>query len=98
MEKINLSCGHPQDNEIILHSPFRRQIATIAKLKIKAEIKLQKNEIMVRTKSMCPLSSLAAHEWCSSKARINDTIAHTTAIFGFAPAGLVVQDVERKAV
>ena len=53
---------------------------------------------MVRTKSMCPLSSLAAHEWCSSKARINDTIAHTTAIFGFAPAGLVVQDVERKAV
>ena len=41
-------------------------------------------------------ASLAAHEWCSSKARINGTVAHTTAIFGFALAGLVVQDVERK--
>ena len=41
-------------------------------------------------------SSLATHEWCSSKARINGTIAHTTAIFGFALAGLVVQDVERR--
>ena len=41
-------------------------------------------------------ASLAAHEWCSSKARINGTVAHTTAIFGFALAGLVVQDVERR--
>ena len=43
-------------------------------------------------------SSLATHEWCSSKARINGTIAHTTAIFGFALAGLVIQDVEQKIV
>ena len=28
--------------------------------------------------------------------RINGTVAHTTAIFGFALAGLVLQDVERK--
>ena len=48
MVKIKLSCGHPQDDEIILHSPFRRQIA---KLKIKAEMKIHGNEITVRTKS-----------------------------------------------
>lgn len=40
--------------------------------------------------------ALAEHEWCSFKARINGTVAHTTAIFGFALAGLVVADVERK--
>ena len=27
MEKIKVPCGHPQDIGIILHSPFRRQIA-----------------------------------------------------------------------
>ena len=36
--------------------------------------------------------SLANHEWCSSKAQINGTLAHITAIFGFTLAGLVVQD------
>jgi tRNA A37 threonylcarbamoyladenosine dehydratase len=41
--------------------------------------------------------TLAEHEWCSRKARINGTVAHTTAIFGFALAGLVVSDVERNA-
>lgn len=30
--------------------------------------------------------------WSGKKARLNGTIAHTTAIFGFALAGLVVQD------
>ena len=30
------------------------------------------------------------------KKRVNGTVAHTTAIFGFALAGLVVQDVERR--
>ncbi|MBR4778334.1 MAG: tRNA threonylcarbamoyladenosine dehydratase, partial [Bacteroidaceae bacterium] len=29
---------------------------------------------------------------CSSKAQINGTLAHITAIFGFMLAGLVVQD------
>ena len=36
--------------------------------------------------------SLLNHEWCSSKARINGTMAHITAIFGFMLAGLVIQD------
>ena len=42
-------------------------------------------------------AAFAGHEWCSRKARINGTVAHTTAIFGFALAGLVVADVERRA-
>ena len=41
-------------------------------------------------------ASLANHEWCSSKAQINGTLAHITAIFGFTLAGLVVQDVTEK--
>ena len=40
---------------------------------------------------------LLNHEWCSSKAQINGTLAHTTAIFGFTLAGLVVQDIWKKA-
>lgn len=35
---------------------------------------------------------LLNHEWCSSKAQINGTMAHTTAIFGFMLAGLVMQE------
>jgi len=46
MEKINV-VRFPQDGVIILHPPFRRQIA---KLKIKA----RRNEITVRTKSHIP--------------------------------------------
>ncbi len=48
---------------------------------------------------MCPKASkgpgdptLLNHEWCSSKAQINGTLAHITAIFGFILAGLVLQD------
>ena len=48
---------------------------------------------------MCPKAkigpgdpALLNHEWCSSKAQINGTLAHITAIFGFMLAGLVVQD------
>ena len=37
--------------------------------------------------------NLANHEWCSSKAQINGTMAHITAIFGFTLAGLVMQDI-----
>jgi tRNA A37 threonylcarbamoyladenosine dehydratase len=37
--------------------------------------------------------NLVNHEWCSSKAQINGTMAHTTAIFGFMLAGLVIQDI-----
>lgn len=54
---------------------------------------------------MCPKAKdgpgdpdLLNHEWCSSKAQINGTLAHITAIFGFTLAGLIVQDaVERLA-
>ena len=49
---------------------------------------------------MCPKAiaaagnpELANHEWCSSKAQINGTTAHITAIFGFMIAGLVMQDI-----
>ena len=49
---------------------------------------------------MCPKAKtgpgdqrLLNHEWCSSKAQINGTLAHITAIFGFMLAGLVVQDI-----
>ena len=52
------------------------------------------------TACMCPkfpvgegTSKLANHEWCSSKAQINGTTAHITAIFGFTIAGLVMQDI-----
>ena len=52
---------------------------------------------------MCPKAkngpgdpTLLNHEWCSSKAQINGTMAHITAIFGFMLAGLVVQDATRK--
>ena len=48
---------------------------------------------------MCPKAkngpgdqSLLNHEWCSTKAQINGTLAHITAIFGFMLAGLVIQD------
>jgi len=48
---------------------------------------------------MCPKAkngpgdpNLLNHEWCSSKAQINGTLAQITAIFGFMLAGLVVQD------
>lgn len=37
--------------------------------------------------------NLVNHEWCSTKAQINGTLAHTTAIFGFTLAGLVMQDI-----
>lgn len=36
---------------------------------------------------------LADHEWCNSKAVINGSMAHITAIFGFTLAGLVMQEI-----
>lgn len=38
---------------------------------------------------------LVNHEWCSSKAQINGTLAHITAIFGFMLAGLVIEDITK---
>ena len=43
-------------------------------------------------------AKLVGHEWCSSKAQINGTMAHATAIFGFTIAGLVMQDIYKKAL
>ena len=36
---------------------------------------------------------LAEHDWHKAKVHTNGTIAHTTAIFGFMLAGLVIQDI-----
>ncbi len=54
---------------------------------------------------MCPKAEhgpgdpgLLNHEWCSSKARINGTLSHITAIYGFTIAGLVIQDIYKKAM
>ena len=54
---------------------------------------------------MCPKAkvgpgdpSLVNHEWCSSKAQINGTLAHITAIFGFTIGGLVLSDIYRRAL
>ena len=44
------------------------------------------------------LTELIGHEWCSSKAQINGTMAHATAIFGFTIAGLVMNDIYQKAL
>jgi len=53
-------------------------------------------------KCLCPKTenavgnpALTNHEWCSSKAQINGTLAHITAIFGFTIAGLVMQEITR---
>ena len=58
------------------------------------------NATCVTEQCMCPKAkigpgdpSLLNHEWCSSKAQINGTLAHITAIFGFMLAGLVIQDI-----
>ncbi|MCR5360748.1 MAG: tRNA threonylcarbamoyladenosine dehydratase [Bacteroidales bacterium] len=53
---------------------------------------------------MCPKAkmgpgdpSLVNHEWCSSKAQINGSMAHITAMFGFMLGGLVLSDIDRNA-
>jgi len=43
-------------------------------------------------------SELNNHEWCSSKAVINGTVAHITAIFGLTIAGLVVQSAYKSSI
>lgn len=51
---------------------------------------------------MCPKAKegpgqkeLLNHEWCSTKAQINGSLMHITAIFGLTLAGLVLQDMIR---
>lgn len=41
-------------------------------------------------------ADLLNHEWCSSKAQINGSISHITAIFGFTLAGLIIQHLYRQ--
>ncbi len=55
------------------------------------------------SRCMCPKSqtaignpALTNHEWCTSKAQINGTMAHVVAIAGFTIAGLVMQDIYQK--
>ena len=64
---------------------------------------LGQNQTCGTGQCMCPKAqvgpgdpSLVNHEWCSSKAQINGTLAHITAIFGFMLAGLVMQDIQAK--
>lgn len=59
-----------------------------------------RNESCGTEKCMCPKaesgpgdSALLNHEWCSSKARINGSLMHITAMFGMILAGLVIQDI-----
>lgn len=56
-------------------------------------------------KCMCPKAQngpgdpdLLNHEWCSSKAQINGTTVHITAIFGMTLSGLVIDDIYRKVL
>ena len=42
--------------------------------------------------------ALADHEWESSKAQINGTTAHVTAIFGMTLSGLVIDDIYNKVI
>ncbi len=54
---------------------------------------------------MCPKTQdgpgdpdLLNHEWCSSKAQINGTTVHVTAIFGMTLSGLVIDDIYRRVL
>lgn len=54
-------------------------------------------------KCLCPKAeagpgdaNLVSHEWCSQKAKINGSLSHITAIFGFTIAGLIVQNIYTK--
>lgn len=56
-------------------------------------------------KCLCPKTKegpgnpdLMNHEWCSSKAQINGSLSHITAIFGMTLAGLVVQDLSAGSI
>jgi len=61
------------------------------------------NHVCGTAANMCPKvidgpgdPALVNHEWCSSKAQVNGSMAHITAIFGFTIAGLVLDDIYRK--
>ncbi|MDD2716409.1 MAG: tRNA threonylcarbamoyladenosine dehydratase [Candidatus Wallbacteria bacterium] len=41
----------------------------------------------------CVCPDIDEHNWCEQKARINGTVAHIPAIFGFTLSGLVIMDI-----
>lgn len=45
-----------------------------------------------KTQSGDGRADLLNHEWCTSKAQINGSMSHITALFGFTLAGLIIQD------
>lgn len=54
---------------------------------------------------MCPKAQdgpgnpdLLNHEWCFSKAQINGTTVHVTAIFGMTLSGLIIEDIYRRTL
>ncbi len=54
---------------------------------------------------MCPKAKIGEgrpdllnHEWCSSKAQINGTTAHITAMYGFILAGLIIQEIYKENI
>ncbi len=56
-------------------------------------------------KCMCPKAKngpgdpdLLNHEWCSSKAQINGTTVHVTAIFGMTISGMIIDDIYHKVL
>ena len=40
--------------------------------------------------------SLSNHEWCSSKAQINGSLMHITAMFGMTLSGLIINDIFKR--
>lgn len=51
------------------------------------------NCICPKSQLLHEVDDLHNHEWCSSKAVINGTSNHITAIFGFSLAGMVIQNI-----
>ncbi len=75
---VNHSCG---TEHCMCPKVTKEQLEAAAK----AEALGQKSEL--------GRTDLVNHEWCTSKAQINGTVAHITAIFGFMLAGLVMEDI-----
>ncbi len=55
-----------------------------------AQLNAAKEAEAAGEKSELGRTDLINHEWCTSKAQINGTVAHITGIFGFMLAGLVL--------
>jgi len=64
---------------------------------------ITQNEVCGTSNCMCPknpkydgVTELKNHEWCSSKAVINGSLAHITGIYGFTLASLVFNEIYNK--